>query len=335
MSQHMTVTESVEAYLIVKAAKSAAYERDLGFTLRGAVKHIGNIQMRHLEMEHISRLFDYWSKVNAPGTFNKKHAQVHQWLLYAARRRQIRRSPAELLSGVERRRVVPRRRLYLSAAELFGLLDASKHPRDRAYLAVAMNTSLRAGEIISLKIEDLDLDKLTLQVLRHKTGTRDVMPVTADLERELRRWLVFYTERCGNLRPEFFLVPAKAKPSLRGPDRLDALASELKPTSQMTRDHRGMYKLLKAAGFPTEREGWHTIRRSVARLAYDFYQSQGDTRDEALSIVQSTLGHSTQAITEKYIGTERFREKRDLVLRGKPFLSAMLPEQDNVRRIHG
>lgn len=336
MGQHMTVTESVEAYLAVKATKSEAYERDLGLTLRAVTRNVGNIQMRHLEMEHISKMFDSLAKVNAPGTFNKKHGQVQQWLRHAHRRRQLRRSPDELMSGVERRRVVPRSRLYLSAGELLGVLEAATHPRDRVYLALAMNTALRAGEIISLRLEDLDLDKLTLAVLRHKTGTRDVMPVTADLERELRRWLIFYTDKVGVLEPHFYLAPAKARPVL-GPGGADPdpLGSRLRPTDRMQRNHQLMHRLLSAAGFPTEREGLHTIRRSVSRLAYDYYLSQGEARDEALSVVQSTLGHSTQAITEKYIGTERHREKRDLVLRGKPFLSAMLPEQDNVRRIHG
>jgi integrase len=202
-----------------------------------------------------------------------------------------------------------------------------------------MNTALRAGEIISLTLEDVDLDAGNLYVLRHKTGVRDVLPITTDLDQELRRWLRFYTENVGVLKSDYLLVPAKERPFMlkgrRLPNEQEKLLVPLKPYTRMQQDHHLMRDLLEGAGFPVEREGLHTIRRSIARVSYEHFQTQGETRDEALSVVQATLGHATQAITERYIGVERFREKRDKVLRGQPFLSAMIPaESSNIRRLH-
>lgn len=336
-----TVSESVEAYLEMKAVRAPRYVCDLNVTLRSFMSQSGDLKMASLREEHFAKAFDVWRKRYAPGTFNKRFGHIQQWLMHASRRRQLRVSPAELLGTVERRRVVPRRRLYLSASELLAILETTRHPRDRMYLALAMNTTLRAGEVTSLKLEDVDLDHGSLHVLRHKTGTRDILPVTTDLDQELRRWLRFYTEQVGVLKGHFLVVPAKDSPAVkpRGHQYTlgERLAVALKPETQMRQDHHFMRDILAEAGYATEREGLHTIRRSMARNLFDYLTREGgEARDEALSVVQSLLGHSTQSITEKYIGVERFKLQRDKIMRGQAFLSAMAGEApSNVRRIYG
>lgn len=343
MAETLTVEQATLGYLEVKKTRSRGYQNDVAQTLRQVSRVVGHIQMRNLTETHIAKVFDTWNTDNKPSTFNKKYGHVQQWLSFAHLRRQTRRHPTELMSGVETRRVVSRRRIYLSARQLLRVLETSKHPRDRAYFAIAMNTSLRAGEIASLKVGDLDLEGGWLYVLRHKTGTRDVFPITSDLEAEMRTWLTYYGARINLDTPEaagYYLCPGKAAPILSRPDggyhhERDVV---LRPHTMICSPHLILQSLLEAAGFSTlelDYEGLHTIRRSVARLLYEHLLTQGEARDEALSIVQATLGHATQEITLKYIGVERFREMRNRALRNRPLLTAMIGDTDNVRRLHG
>lgn len=333
-----TVSESTEEFCAMKArTRSPATVRQIRMTYKGFVRLIGDLQTANLTEVHFDRAFARWSADNMPATYNKKLIHMGQWLEYASRKRQLGSSTRyDLLSMVERMTVTPRRRLYLTAADLTALMDACAHPRDRIYLAMAIHTGLRSSEIISLTLDDVDLDGGNLYVLRHKTNTRDVFPITQDLDAELRRWLVHYTEMIGALGNDFLLVPAKSTPTWDNsvyPAVPNMAGQRLRPHARIQNGHTILQELLRRAGYPIAQEGLHTIRRSVARLSYDHLLTIGEARDEAVSIVQATLGHASPDITLQYIGVERGRERRDSVMRGKPFLSAMLGDQTNVKRL--
>jgi integrase len=85
---------------------------------------------------------------------------------------------------------------------------------------------------------------------------------------------------------------------------------------------------LKALGLPTFKEGTHTIRRAVA-MAYfqEVAKDKGDVA--ALRETAAFLHHSSVATTELYLGMTPEKNRRDRRLRGQPFLSAMVA-QDNV-----
>lgn len=76
------------------------------------------------------------------------------------------------------------------------MLESAECPRDRAILAVAMNTGLRRSSLRDLRVGDVDLDTLNLHVRIAKTKLEDGMPMTADLHDELKRWLIRYSTDC-------------------------------------------------------------------------------------------------------------------------------------------
>src|SRR5690606_30101648 len=79
---------------------------------------------------------------------------------------------------------------------------------------------------------------------------------------------------------------------------------------------------LGALGYPTRGEGCHTVRRSVARAFFDSMAT--DTGyDAALRTVSAMLHHKSSATTEIYLGLTSERVRRDSLLRGRPFLSAL------------
>lgn len=223
-----------------------------------------------------------------------------------------------------------------SPVELMGLLEVADNPRDRIYLAAAINTALRSSELRGLLVGAVNLASGSILVRIYKTGDRDEQPITADLDAELRRWLNQYALDLGRpLQPEDHLFPA----------RTGGLISHYEETSEGTRicvrrpyhwqphkyikeTHLIVQKALRALGKPTEKEGTHTIRRAVARAYFDAVaQEVGDV--SALRETAALLHHSSVVTTELYLGTTPEKENRDRRLRGKAFLSGMI-EAENV-----
>jgi hypothetical protein len=87
---------------------------------------------------------------------------------------------------------------------------------------------------------------------------------------------------------------------------------------------------LEGLGLPTEQEGTHTIRRAVARAFFDqLVRSVG--YDGALRTTSAVLNHKNATTTEMYLGLSSERKRRDDLMRGKPFLSAMVDTSNVVR----
>lgn len=221
-------------------------------------------------------------------------------------------------------------------ATLLSLLEAADNPRDRAYIAVAMNTALRASEIRTLKVGNVDLDAGFLYVTILKTKDADDQPITLDLDRELRLWLTRYAEDLGRpLRPDDYLFPRRTGGLISHYD-IDEEGNRVcvrhpfhwKPESYHRETHAIVQKAMKRLGLPTHKEGTHTIRRAVARAYFDqVAQEKGDVA--ALRETAALLHHTNISTTEVYLGTTPEKESRDRRMKGKPFLSAMV-SQENV-----
>ncbi len=60
---------------------------------------------------------------------------------------------------------VPRRApLVLSPEEMGRLLQGATHPKHRAVLSVAYGASLRASEVVNLRVDDMDSQRMTLRI---------------------------------------------------------------------------------------------------------------------------------------------------------------------------
>src|SRR5208282_2460661 len=80
---------------------------------------------------------------------------------------------------------------YLTEAEIGRLLAvaaADQHPQIHAFVYIALHTAMHAGEILALRREFVDLNKLQIHLPRAKTGARDV-PISANLKQFLQGYL--------------------------------------------------------------------------------------------------------------------------------------------------
>ena len=84
----------------------------------------------------------------------------------------------------------------LTDQEIKALLKAAENPRDRAFIAVATATGARRGELLGLKIRDVQIGPYgyTL-ILTGKTGTHPSPPIVKDFAKILRVWLEHHPMR--------------------------------------------------------------------------------------------------------------------------------------------
>jgi integrase len=223
------------------------------------------------------------------------------------------------------------------------LLDATETPRERMVIALGLYLFLRSSEMESLTLQDINLQDGEIQVSIHKTVDADMMPISAELDYELRRYLTWYTEQMGVLHPQWFLIPyAFQKPYRNTHGRFDGQQNVgrewvFKPTTASIRLYEIVQKALESIGYETRSdsgkshgEGVHTLRRSGARALFDDLRQQG--YDGALQRVRSMLHHSSGAMTERYLGINMERRQRNDAIRGKKMFTL---EAENVIQIGG
>ena len=137
-------------------------------------------------------------------------ARLKAFFAYCERRHLTR---ADLLADVTLMKVHRRMRQQPTPEILWAMLDHSGDPRDRALLATAMNTGMRAWEIARLTVGHVDLETLTLRVDIKKSLIEDDMPIASDLATELRAWMASYALSIERpLITEDYLFPAATGP---------------------------------------------------------------------------------------------------------------------------
>lgn len=263
-------------------------------------------------------LDDWWSTLAdrvAPSTLATRLGQMRSFLRYCHEAKGwLDRDPSLLLRAGK---ALPTIRRRLDRQGLLALLDQGRTPRDRILLALAANLALRGSEIAGLRVRDVNLPYAELSARIEKSAKADVMPVTVELDLELRRWLQIYRQACPALTAGSFLVPSQHFQPSNG-------KVTWRHDVKFTEPHRVVQSALAGLGWEdTRQEGVHTVRRSVARLCFDMLTADGDP--EALMTTMRLLHHSNPEVTLRYIGYDRQTEARDRFFKRQRFLTRDLP----------
>jgi integrase len=290
----------------------------------------GNVWCHSITERHVTRYFEEASRTRSAASLQLDHTVLGQFFAWA---RQTRRMPLDVdpMAGRRRPRGRKRERDRIPVTEFPRLLDVAERrdPRDRAIVAVLLYTLVRERECSDVRLRDVDLAGGWLRVRITKTGQEDSMPICAELDSELRRWLPFYANEVGRpLEPSDYLVPRRYSTAIiRGGD--DANRGHISghemlyaPDRPIARLGNAVRLVLEDFGFQMvdhsgarKMEGAHTLRRSGARALFD--RLAGDGYDHSLRIVQSMLHHASVTQTERYVGVTADRRSRDEILRGK------------------
>lgn len=318
----VTLSTLVDEHLATLASGGYAKSTQRAATrvCRAFLAHAGNIQVRHVTARHVDSYFASRLSQLQPQSLNLELVFLRSLFRFAAARGYMRNVP-DPTAHRRRMRVQARGRLRVPSSDFPRLLDATPHPRDRMVVALGIYLLQRQSEIQALRVGHVDLTHGVVSAQIIKTAKFDEMPISSELDTELRRWLTWYAQQVGPLQDSMYLVPAKVRPMF-GRDGKPQIDTTLQPFKPIGRPEQVVQRALVACGYSLQdaegnpmREGVHTLRRSAARAMFDRLCDEG--YDRALRIVQSLLHHSSVKQTEGYLGIEADQVHRDDVIRGK------------------
>ena len=150
--------------------------------------------------------------------------------------------------------------------------------RDYAILLLAARLGLRIGDILSLKLTDIDWEKKIITIIQNKTREPLSLPLPSDVG-----WAIIDYLRNGR--------PITDYPNIFVTHNAPYKGSPFKSTLQ-----NNFNKVLKRADIPIDKKkhyGWHSLRHS---LATNLLQT-----DVEISIISDILGHSDVHAAKNYL----------------------------------
>jgi integrase len=358
-----TLSEAIDRYMAYREGNQLKPStlRSNRYGLSKFLAHTGNVQMWHLQAEH-GQSFRRWmtEKQYEPATICSFIDTLTGFVLWCHEMRLLPPTSNPLF-GIKRPKIIRKQRQRIPGEDFNDLLDCAHlvdargrtihgSAHDRIVVAIGLYTLIRQSEIISLRVGDANLDNMFLDVTLHKGGgEHDIMPISMELERELRRWLRWYAndtmDEFGPMLDSWFLVGSNRAPDLetlpgmsggRAKVRHTGNSNPLKPCY---RPEHSVQRTLVRYGIPIRatngkslREGVHTLRRSGARAMYDGLVAE--SYDGALREVQAWLHHANAAMTERYIGIDLDVKKRNDRVRGKVMFPQARPTGSNIVPLH-
>ncbi|MFT5193468.1 MAG: integrase/recombinase XerD [Cellvibrionaceae bacterium] len=255
----------------------SAYKNDLGQFYQFVSENFSFTSWNDLTMADINvYINDMQEKGYASSTIARKIAAVKSFFSSLHAHQKIDQNPTQ---GVDSPRVQKRTPQPLSQKDVMRLLHAPrnkqtpKHLRDAALLGVLYSTGMRVTEIVSIKLNELDLKNSLLRCINSDGQTRDL-----PLEEETNVLLSKYLDR--------------GRPGLIRNGNQESLFLNHRG-QQLTR--QGLWLIIKAyakeAGLETPVTP-HTLRHSFA--------SHKIGNGTNLQEVQQLLGHANISTTQIY-----------------------------------
>ena len=174
--------------------------------------------------------------------------------------------------------------VVLSLEEAKRFMSCATHPKFKAALAVAYGSGLRVSEVVSLKVSDIDSDRMLLRVEQGK-GSRDRYALSSPaLVEHLRDWWRFANHE-GQMFKGSWLFPG------------------LNPIDHMTARHLSrVCKQTANAASIDKNVSMHTLRHSFAT---HLLEAGVDIR-----VIQVLLGHAQLSTTARYtqVATDLLRQ---------------------------
>lgn len=304
--------------------------------IRKLKRTVGDIYCHNITTTHITQLLQK-ERRNSAGSFNNTLRVLRSFFEFCRLHSYIPKN-LDPVGGIRTQRVGNKVKRYVPASDFPALLDAAKSPRDRILLALGMYLLCRQSEIRYLTLDDVDLERGRILVTIVKKSTDQdlvqvLMPISSELEKELRDWLTIYATMAGPLQPHWRLVPGTKMMTQRRPHLATGGFSPVPkdqwmstrvilPENKVDKPEKIAQYALEAIGYSSRGAdgkslylGMHTLRRSSARAMYDRLSEGG--YDGAIRMVQSFLNHKSIQMTELYIGLTLDDKKRDEMFRGR------------------
>jgi integrase len=123
----------------------------------------------------------------APGTINRELAVLSHLFTKAMEWKWLNHKPAI----IKRLKENPGRIIYLTAEQIERLIDAAKQDQNPCiypFIVVGLETGMRKMEILSIRLENINLDRQVIYIPQAKAGSRE-QPITKRLANFLKGYL--------------------------------------------------------------------------------------------------------------------------------------------------
>lgn len=175
--------------------------------------------------------------------------------------------------AIHRKRFMP----HFSKSQTDELLNTSKgegvkKKRDYAMMSLAANTGMRFVDIGNLKLTDIDWRANTINIVQHKTGQSNTLPLETEVGNAIADYIINARPQC--MSPYIFL-------------RTLAPFSKLKSGSHIVR------KYIPCEDSDLTSIGFHAFRRGIGTRMLE--------SDIGVSIISQVLGHSKVDSIKPYI----------------------------------
>lgn len=168
----------------------AAYERDLKDFKKWYAHTTGdNLQPDLVTELDLAEYRQYLMRKYKPATVNRRLAAISKWLKWAGKEGMLQRIP-EMPKQMRQEKLAPR---ALTRSEQNALLRAVMREgklRDQAIIYMLLYCGLRVGELVRLRVEDVDLKRQGKITVSNSKGnkTREV-PAPAKARKKLQEYL--------------------------------------------------------------------------------------------------------------------------------------------------
>lgn len=231
---------------------------------------VGNVWLRDISHNDVDRVFSSYSW--QPATRNTKIGQNRAFFRWAKARDYVAIDP---MFGWRMMTPPEKERARIPVAEWPRLFEACAHPQEEIVIAMGLYLFLRVGEMQELQLQHVRLSESLVEIWRPKTKQRDTMPISAELDPHLRRWMTYLAE-LGYSKPDHYLLATRKRDlTMRGRYGAVGGTGTVDATRPLTRPSRTVKRVLVRAGYYTLQEGGHTLRRSGARAYFDELVSAG------------------------------------------------------------
>lgn len=293
--------------------------------LKKLMAHIGDINVAKISPELMDEFLRSKPMNPSPGTYNLYFSSLRNFFKWCRQRKHMPIDHDPLVG----QRIKPKpevEQLRIPLERFPELLAAASGHRDRMIICIGLYLMVRESEARSIQLKHINLSEGWIQITVHKDPSKkiDHMPISPELDAELRTYLTWYAQQHGELNDEWYLIP-----QYRLTNRWQE--SEMNPTKGLGPGgmSRPIQRIVGSLGYPTKKVGMHTLRRSAA--AGVFLEKKRLGYDGALRQVSAWLHHKNQRTSEIYLGMDIDRNQRDKEAREAPLYPSL--QADNVTHI--
>jgi site-specific recombinase XerD len=268
------------SYLLVERNLSTQTDYAYRHDLMSLCRELGDVELSTITTEDLHRwLAEQKQRGLAPLSMNRRIACLRSFFKFTQARGYSATNPASLLSLPKKPRRIPR---PLNEQEMRWFLTTpvrkySKktmvplHLRDRIAFDLMLILGLRRGELLNLKLEDVELGLKTLRVRQGKGGQDRILPLPHELADRLHDYMI----RVLPLRSPYLIVSQNG-------GRMYSTALQ-----------RAFKRHLRVCGITREGVTLHSLRHTMATSVL---RGSGN-----IHAVQRLLGHRDITSTTAYL----------------------------------